>query len=118
MCHTPDFVPTQVTGLIEIAFHKNVSNYHVGTKTKCIMDVYPGIRFYATIANFGNVDVHLPEYRKVGELADAPVKIIYIKNERFQDLAGAPTNTSDSSAQGVHYNPTLTAWNKWQSTKP
>lgn len=56
------------------------------------MGVYPWGRFYITITNFRKVDVHLLKDQNVGEVANAPVEIVYIKNRcYFPSLAQMQT---------------------------
>lgn len=69
------------------------------------MDVYPGRLFYVTNANFGTVDVHLPEHQKVGEVAQTAKEIIHIKNERFSYRSGTYANNSNFSAYALQYKP-------------
>lgn len=42
-----------------------------------------------TIANFSKVDVHLLKYQKVGEVANAPVKIVHIRDEPYPHITNA-----------------------------
>lgn len=71
-------------GLVEVTCHKHVTRSHACMKAKGVMDVYRRHPFYIKVASFGKVDVHLPKYQKVGEIADTPVEAAQIREELFR----------------------------------
>lgn len=52
---------------------------------------------------FDKVDLHLPGYQKVGEVAHAPAKIPHIKDKHFSYPSGAQTTNIDSSVNDANY---------------
>lgn len=60
---------------------------------------------HTTIANLGNVNVRLPKFQKLDEAADAPVKILHIKNKRFLYRSSTHASNNDSSVNAVRYKP-------------
>lgn len=56
---------------------------HGDMRAKGTMDVYQSLNFCIIIANPGRISVQLLKYQKVGEVADALVEIVLIKDERF-----------------------------------
>lgn len=53
------------------------------------MDVCTGSSFHTTITNTGKFDVHLTKHQKAGKLADAPIFIVHIRDNRYSHLSGA-----------------------------
>lgn len=78
MYGTPDLVSAQALGVIEIINHENVPKTHACLPVKCISDAYLGRSLNVSITSFSNVDAHIPEHQKVGEVANALVKIAHI----------------------------------------
>lgn len=73
---------------------------------KRITDVYSGRLFYINVSNFDKVDVLLAKHQKIGEVRNAPLKIVHIKDDRYSYLPGAHGNNRDGSVGAVHYKPT------------
>lgn len=69
------------------------------------MYVYPSHHYYVNMAIFGKVEIHLSKHRKVGEAVNAPVEIVYTKDERYLYPAGTPMSNSDCSATTLHNKP-------------
>lgn len=105
MCEASVFVFAQAAGLIEVALHEHVEEKHACITTKRILDVYPGKRFYFTFSNIGKVNVHVPKHHKFGDVGDAPVRIVHIKNERFSYPSIVHVNNGDLSVNAVQYKP-------------
>lgn len=101
MHKTSILVFTQAAGLVQVVPNENVVKNYACMTEKEITDVYPGRSSYITIINFGKVNVHLPENLRVVEVADAPVKVVHIKNERFWYSAGTHANSSGSLVSAV-----------------
>lgn len=58
MYKTPVLVSTVAAGIIEVASHVNLPNFHAFKTAWGIMDVFPGWPLYATTASFGMIEVH------------------------------------------------------------
>lgn len=54
-----------------------------------IMVVLQGRIVYNTNTNFCKVDVDVPKYKRVDEVADAPSEIVQIRNKHFLYRSGA-----------------------------
>lgn len=105
MCQTTVLVATRAVGLIEVNPHENVAGNHACKTAREKMDIYPGRPFYITVANLGKVNVHLQKHAKVGELANAPFKVVHIIDEPYSYPSDAYVNKSDRSVNPVHYKP-------------
>lgn len=70
------------------------------------MDAYLGPPFYITIANFGKADIHPRKHQDVGQAANSPQEIVYIKDDRFPYSTGEEVSENDSLVNTVHYKPT------------
>lgn len=103
MGETAEFASAQVDGLIEIISHINIAKNHACMTAKQIMDVYQGSLFYITIVSFSKVDVHLPKHQMGGEVANVPVEMVYIKDERYSYLPDTHANNSERSVSAVNY---------------
>lgn len=50
---------------------------------KGIMDLSLRRPFYIAVDNFSMVDVYLGKHQKVSEVANAPVELVHIREERY-----------------------------------
>lgn len=71
-----------------------------------IMDAYQGHRFQITIANLSRVDIPLLQSQDVGEVANVPVQIVHIKDERQSYHHDVHSKNGDSIANDIHYKTT------------
>lgn len=70
------------TALIEVILYSKFAKDHAFMNSKKTMDVCLGSSFYVTVANFGKVEVHLLKHQNVGEVTNASVELLHIKDER------------------------------------
>lgn len=96
MCETPLLVSMKA-GIIWIIPHENVAEIHACMLAKGSMDVYPRFPFYITFANNRKIEVNLSKRQEIGEAANAQVKIVHVKDERFSYTVGARVNIIDRS---------------------
>lgn len=96
MRETSVLISTHAESLTERVLYENVARSRACMTAKAIMDVYLDSSFYSTIANFGKVDVHLSKHQKAGEVADAPVEVVHIKDKCSSYQSGAHPSKSDS----------------------
>lgn len=56
--------------------------------------------------NFCNADSQLLKHQNVGEVANAPEELVYIRKDRFLFHSGAKMTNNKGSVKAVHHKPT------------
>lgn len=102
MYETPVLFSAKLACLEEVVPHENVAKIHACMSFKVIMVIYPGYKFFITIAESGKTDVQWPKHRKIGEISNEPVKIIHNEDERFSYCSGAHADNNDSYLRTVY----------------
>lgn len=86
MCETPFLVPTQRTGLKEVAPQESVAKNYTHMTAKGIMNVYLGHPFCITIARVDTAEARPPIQQKDGAFSIAPEDIVHVEEERVSYL--------------------------------
>lgn len=102
MCKTSVLVCTYAEILIKVILNENEAGAHAYMTTRLIMNVYLSRPFHFTNSNFCRVDTHHQQYLNIREIAQAPVKILHIKDEGFSYPSGRHANNNDNSINAVH----------------
>lgn len=76
-------VSSQLAGPIVVTPHNHIAYKYAFMTTKQFIDVYQRRLFCTTVFNIGRVNLHLPKYCMGCEVANTPIKMARIKNERY-----------------------------------
>lgn len=83
-----------------------MAKIHALVTAKGIMDVYSRWPFYIAIVIFCMADIQPTKHRKDGEVVDALVNIVHVKDERFSYHIVSKATRSDSRMNDLYYKPT------------
>lgn len=67
-----------------------------------VMETLDHVIIFYVIINAEQLNQSCSKHHKVGDVVDAPVDIVYIKNKRLLYHSSAIGNNSDSSVTDVH----------------
>lgn len=102
LCETPVLTSTQAVRQVEVVQDDSMAEHYAYMTAKRNMNTHPGHFSDNTIINYGNVDLHPPTHKKVGEVARWPFEIDHIKDERYLYPLRAQVNSSDNSVNSVN----------------